>query len=388
LERQPAIKDQIIAAIRKNPKRSWKGIEADINYWCSDSAIYHWVTSRPGYKLYCERVVPLLTDAQKKKHFKFAQHFWNNWGLGSGKYLLVEYDEKWFWGLVMRRGAKSCEDLGINQQSYSAYHKSHIAKTMGVAFTAFAFEDSIENGGEAVKLGFFCAQSFKVAKKLVRKSVRQPDGSIKQCGPVKRRKGDKYKVDCAVTGSSPGTADDPKFPLIEVFRHHIFPQVSIMIGAGGKYEGYIPVFQGDNAGPHQEESYVRYVTDYCSDRGWHWEPQAPQMPHLNVLDLSVFPAMSRRHTALARARGGLCVLKEDEIWAAANQVWNDLPSSKIASGYIQAFRLAKKVIEVRGDNAFLGSSGSIHVGIRKDFVETATGLRRKDGKVLRAPYSR
>lgn len=112
------------------------------------------------------------------------------------------------------------------------------------------------------------------------------------------------------------------------------------------------------------------------------------MPHLNVLDLSVFPAMSRRHMALARAHGGLCVLKEDEIWAAANQVWNDLPSSKIASGYIQAFRLAKKVIEVHGDNAFLGSSGLIHVGIRKDFVETATGLRRKDGKVLRAPYSR
>jgi hypothetical protein len=50
-------------------------------------------------------------------------------------------------------------------------------------------------------------------------------------------------------------------------------------------------------------------------------------------------------------------LKEDEIWAAANQVWNDLPSSKIALGYIQAFHLAKKVIEVHGDNAFLGSSG-------------------------------
>jgi hypothetical protein len=125
------------------------------------------------------RVIPLLTDAQHLKHFTFAKHFRNNWGLGAGKYLLIEYDEKWFWGLVMRRGAKSCEDLGINPQSYSAYHKSHIAKTMGVAFTAFAFEDSIENGGDAIKLGFFRAQSFKVAQKMVKESVRQPDGSVK-----------------------------------------------------------------------------------------------------------------------------------------------------------------------------------------------------------------
>ena len=285
----------------------------------------------------------------------------------------------------MRRAAKSCEDLGINPQSYSAYHKSHIAKTMGVAFTAFAFEDNIENGGNAIKLGFFRAQSFKVAQKMVRESVRQPDGSTKQNGPVVRMKGDKYLVDCAVTGSNPGTADDPKFPLIDVFREYVFPKVSALVAVGGEYEGYTPIFQGDNAGPHQEVKYVKFVTDYCSQRGWYWEPQAPQMPHINVLDLSVFPAMSRRHTALARARGGLCVLKEDEIWAAAEQVWHDLPSSKIASGYIQAFRIAKKVVEVRGDNGFLGASGSIHVGIRKDFDETATGLRRKDGMVIKAP---
>lgn len=335
LERQPAIQEQIVAAIRKNPKRSWKGIEADINFWCSDAAIYRWVTSRPGYRVYCERVVPLPLEKQREKHFKFAKHFRNNWGLGSGKYLVIEYDKKWFWGLVMRRGAKACDLLGILAQSYSVYHKSHIAKTMAVAFTAFAFEDCMENGGEAIKLGFFCAQSYKVAKRMVRKSVRQDDGSMKQTGPIKRRKGDRYLVDCAVTGTDPGTADNPKFPLVNVFKHYIFPKVQELVGPGGKYEGYTPIFQGDNAGPHQEDAYLKYVTEYCDERGWHWEPQAPQMPHMNVQDLSVFPAMSRRHTSLACSRGGLCVLKEDEIWAAAEQVWHDIPSSKIASAYVQ-----------------------------------------------------
>jgi len=131
-----------------------------------------------------------------------------------------------------------------------------------------------------------------------------------------------------------------------MFREYVFPKVSALVGPGGKYEGHIPVFQGDNARPHQEDKYLKFVTKYCAERGWHWEPQAPQMSHLNVLDLSVFPVMSRHHTALAHAKGGLCVLKEDAIWEAAEEVWCDLPSSKIALGYIQAFCLAKKVMEM------------------------------------------
>jgi hypothetical protein len=50
--------------------------------------------------------------------------------------------------------------------------KSHISKTMGVAFIgSYVFEDSIENGGEAVKPGFLWAQSYKVAEKIVHEGV-------------------------------------------------------------------------------------------------------------------------------------------------------------------------------------------------------------------------
>jgi hypothetical protein len=55
-----------------------------------------------------------------------------------------------------------------------------------------------------------------------------------------------------------------------------------------------------------------FVGDYCTSRGWHWEPQAAQMLHMNLLDLSVFPnMMSRCHVQLARKRGGLKVLSEN-----------------------------------------------------------------------------
>ena len=54
------------------------------------------------------------------------------------------------------------------------------------------------------------------------------------------------------------------------------------------------------------------------------------------------------------------VSKKDEIWSGNEKVWHYLPSSKITAGYVQAFCIAMKVIEARGDNGFLGASGSTH----------------------------
>ena len=50
--------------------------------------------------------------------------------------------------------------------------------------------------------------------------------------------------------------------------------------------------------------------------------------------------MSKRHTALSRERGGLHVLKQDEIWDAAKDVWNTLPNCKIASAYVSAYNIS------------------------------------------------
>jgi hypothetical protein len=103
------------------------------------------------------------------------------------------------------------------------------------------------------------------------------------------------------------------------------------------------------------------------------------MPHMNVLDLSVFPCMSKRHTQKSRECGGHRVLPEN--------VWKELPNSKVASAYVQAYRIADKVIQAKGDNKFLGSGGSIHCGIGNDFKFTANGIERKDKKTMSAPNS-
>ena len=382
IRKQPIIKEALLQALRNNNSISYTKLEAKIDHWCSAGTIRRWVQSREGFNLYTERVIPLLSAEQKQKHLSFATRFRSNWGLGGGKFLLVHYDEKWFWGLVLRKTAKCFDEL--DAATIKAYHKSHISKVMAIAVVAFAFIDNIENGGDAIKLAFTRCQSHKVAKKTVRESRRDPNTQrLKYDGKILRTKGDLYKVDCCVTGSNNGTVDSPKFSLMAYFGHTVFNALKDLVKPGGRYDGYTVVIQGDNAGPHNDATYLKFVKEYCTREGWHWEPQGPQMPHMNVLDLSVFPNMSRRHTQLARDNYGTHVLKEDEIFYVAQQVYDNLPSSKIASGFIQAHRLARRIIEHGGDNCFLlGGSGGISTGVAKDFDETLNGLTRKDAQTF------
>jgi len=65
-----------------------------------------------------------------------------------------------------------------------------------------------------------------------------------------------------VTGSKCGTSDDPEFALLNYFMHLIFPCVKDLVKVGGRYEGYLPIFQGDNAGPHKDAKYKKISDGY------------------------------------------------------------------------------------------------------------------------------
>jgi hypothetical protein len=60
--------------------------------------------------------------------------------------------------------------------------------------------------------------------------------------------------------------------------------------------------------------------------------------------------ISRRHIKESRKCDGLKVLSEAEILENSKSVWNQLPNHQIASAYIQAHRIANKVIKAGGDN--------------------------------------
>ena len=85
--------------------------------------------------------------------------------------MLIHYNEKWFWGLLIRRQSKAYEELGLEQTSFKAYHRNYINKIMGIVFTAYVFTENIMNIGHAYKLRLFRSQSYRVTKKKVRELV-------------------------------------------------------------------------------------------------------------------------------------------------------------------------------------------------------------------------
>ena len=339
------------------------------------------MTSFDDFKFYSERVIPKLTAKQRAAHLAFAQAYRNNHGLGKGKFLMVHYDEKWFYGLVCRKNSKACPSLNAHPQDLKAHHKSHIEKVMVVAATAFAYEDNMESGGTGVKVGLFRCQVPRIAQRLQR-AYNANTG--KYDGDVVRKAGEIYYVDVNVTGTDMGTASDPKFALKFLFEFALIPKLEELLAPGGRFAGYTAIIQGDNASPHQQ--FRSWLKSEAERRKWHVKPQAAQMPHMNNLDLAVFPAMSKRHTAESRKQHGLKVLKKNEIWKTANAVWHAMPSAVVARGFVCAARIADKVIKEGGGNSFLGAGGStssvhssLHSDLRKDFYDTDYGIARRDG---------
>jgi len=149
LERHQRIPYIIRDVVRKNAPITYHGIANALGHWSSASTIQRWITSREGYKQYSDKVIPLLTQAQKEKHVVFAKHLLNNWSRGQGKYLLIHFDEKWFLGMLMWMTAKTFQ--GDEENVMKIYHTS---ETMSIAAVGMAFEDSLENGGIGVKMLF------------------------------------------------------------------------------------------------------------------------------------------------------------------------------------------------------------------------------------------
>jgi hypothetical protein len=165
-ERQPLVRDQIIESLQANGAKSYRAVAEDIGYWCCASTIQKWLSSQDTYCKYVQRNLPLLSSRQMDKHVVFAKLILNNWNLPRGWYLWMHFDEKWFWGLVLRAYAKACEMLGLDKQDFYAHHKSHIDKVMAVAIVGYAFNTNVENGGRGLKIGLFRCQGARIAKKL------------------------------------------------------------------------------------------------------------------------------------------------------------------------------------------------------------------------------
>ena len=98
-------------------------------------------------------------------------------------------------------------------------------------------------------------------------------------------------------------------------------------------------------------------------------------PYTNVLDLSIFPMMSKRHSERLQMYNNTEALKE-RVWCTAMLVWNKTSSADIARAFVLAYRVMGQIIAEDGNNQWL-AMGTPHCNVRKDFIDTTTGIRRK-----------
>ncbi len=75
-------------------------------------------------------------------------------------------------------------------------------------------------------------------------------------------------------------------------------------------------------------------------------------PYTNVLDLSLFPSMSHRHSAQLILYNNTEASIE-KIWKTVETVWQETSSSEVARAFVLAYRVMEVIIKENGNNSFL-----------------------------------
>jgi hypothetical protein len=127
-------------------------------------------------------------------------------------------------------------------------------------------------------------------------------------------------------------------------------------------------------GPHKEGGFHVWLTNAFTSRGWKLELQAPQGPYTNVLDLQVFPAMSKKHSELLQIYNNT-EADTDRIWKIAKGIWEGISSSMIARSFLLAYRIMRQIIQTKGDTDWL-KNGAPHCHVRRDFYDTERGVKK------------
>ncbi len=104
------------------------------------------------------------------------------------------------------------------------------------------------------------------------------------------------------------------------------------------------------------------------------ELRARQGPYTNVLDLQVFPSMSKKHSEILQIYSNTEADK-DRIWKIATGIWNGMSSSMVARAFLLAYRIMSKIIKTNGDTEWL-KNGAAHCHVRKDYVDTDRGVMK------------
>ena len=270
--------------------------------------------------------------------------------------------------------------MGVMPVDYSVVHRSHPAKTMIICTTGFIpFEGDVTLGGLGVKVGFKRVGGYVEAKTDSFKRKYKEDGTysypkVEEGGEQLRVKGQMYFENWEITGSKRSNAGVPKFSLLDYWRDELLPDCDKV---AAKYNVIIR-YQWDGAGPHNDKTLLAYLRSEFNRRGWIFDFQASKMPILNVHDACVFPHLSKKVSSNQAFQfdGKRTIMKEDEIWVAAQAAYDEMDGPTIARAYAGHAQIVCAMLEHEGDvDQFTrGGNGAGHYGISKSYVATEDGV--------------
>ena len=65
---------------------------------------------------------------------------------GKKAIIIIYYNEKCFWGIILQAYTKQCKYIGINKFDFTTFHQDPVNKVMGIGFVAAYFDITPENG--------------------------------------------------------------------------------------------------------------------------------------------------------------------------------------------------------------------------------------------------
>ena len=272
-------------------------------------------------------------------------------------------DEKLFYSATLRKNSKHAPALGVEVKPIKVNHKSKLTKVHFIAFVGAASVGGYDHGVLGLPISIT-----RAARRVecLRSSTQKTKGKF-------------YWRDCDITGSTDFIEKKlktkvktvAKFSLLTHWKEVILPALDALVRDGGPLEGFKVKFQDDGAGCHQERTYVKYLTDLFSTRGWYFTRQPPQSPLTNVLDLLVFPCLSKRVSSNNRQFGNGFVkqMKKPAIVDTVVDEFFKIPAQIIGRSFITAKHVVLNLIpEYKGYNGYIVDR-KLHSGVRRKYKD-------------------
>jgi hypothetical protein len=232
-----------------------------------------------------------------QKQFVFSKRVHDRWVLPADvKILWTLSDEKWWHGLVSRTFAKMCPELGVERSSFAVHHKNRIRKAMG----RICFTNSPEEGCDGYNaISLNRCHGFKVCRKTTKEVTKNTITGRNESknNAIKNNKCDLVLQDCNVTGTDTGTPSNPKFSLKDLWEDCLLPQLDVLVAADGPCRGHC-MSPRRQCRPAQRRPIPSMARGRIQEKELAVRTSGPSRAYTNVLDLQLFPAMSKRHSSL------------------------------------------------------------------------------------------